>query len=68
VGSDRDEHLDDLVFHWGSAYLIAHPEPDVWIAVRRDTHETLRAGTPVALRDLILADYAARPVPRGCPG
>lgn len=59
-----DEPLGELLFHWGSAYIVAHPQPDTWVAQRRDTRETLRAGTPDGLRDRIAADYTARPVPR----
>jgi hypothetical protein len=59
---ERD--LESLRYGWGSAYLIEHPEPGTWLAVRRDDHTTLRADNPVALRDAIMADYAARPVPR----
>jgi hypothetical protein len=56
--------LGELQNHWGSAYIISHPEHDVWLAQRRDTREVLRAKTPDGLRTLIMADYSARPVPR----
>lgn len=56
--------LGDLRWHWGSAYTFSHPGPDLWIAVRRDDHSVLRAGTPGELLRLIRADYQARPVPR----
>lgn len=56
--------LESLSWHWGDAYAVSRPGPDVWLAQRLDTRETLRAETPVELRDLILADYTARPVPR----
>jgi hypothetical protein len=59
-----DEPLGALRWHWGDAYAICHPAPDVWIAQRRDTRETLRATTPEGLRDLIIANYAANPVSR----
>jgi len=36
----------------------------VWVAQRRDTRETLRADTPLGLRDKILANYVARKVSR----
>jgi hypothetical protein len=39
--------------YWGSAYLIEHPEPDVWIAQRKDNRETLRADGPAELLDRI---------------
>ena len=61
---DWDEPLDALRWHWGEAYLLANPEPWVWIAVRRDTRETLRSDTPLGLREAIIADYTARKVPR----
>lgn len=56
--------LEELRHHWGSAYVIGHPEPDVWVAQRRDDRVVLRADTPEELRDRIIADYTARPVPR----
>lgn len=61
---DFSQGLNELCFHWGSAYLIQHPAADVWVAQRRDTRETLRDMTPLGLRDKIVADYTARPVPR----
>jgi hypothetical protein len=71
VSSDWDDPLGALHWHWGSAYAICNPEPSVWLAVRRDDHQTLRDQTPLGLRDRIIADYAARPVSRdrsGQPG
>jgi hypothetical protein len=66
MGTDWAEtELGDLRDHWGSAYSIHHPEPDVWLAQRRDSCGTLRTDSPDTLRDRIRADYAARPVPRG---
>lgn len=59
-----DDPLQELAFHWGSAYVISHPGPDNWLAQRRDTRETLRADGPYELREAILADYFARPVSR----
>lgn len=56
--------LDALRWHWGSAYIINCHEPGRWTAERRDNHVTLRADGPADLRDLIVADYAATPVPR----
>ena len=56
--------LADLIWHWGSAYVITHPCPDAWLAQRRDNRDTIRASTPAELRDRIVADYTARPVPR----
>jgi hypothetical protein len=67
VVSRESADLGALRWHWGEAYVIANPEPGVWLAERRDTHETLRADTPTSLRDRILADYFARPIPRQAP-
>ena len=60
--------LSDLRWHWGGAYLIEHPAPDEWTAQRRDGRGTLRADGPVLLREMITADYTARPAPRDLPG
>ncbi len=68
MGSDWDGPLAELRHHWGSAYMINCIVLGQWTAQRRDTYETLRADSPVALRDLIVADYTARPVPRDLPG
>jgi len=59
--------LGDLQHHWGSAYVISNPEPDIWLAVRRDDHDTLRAGKPMELLELIRENYRLRPVPRRWP-
>jgi hypothetical protein len=59
-----DSDLHDLRWHWGGAYAILHPRPDVWIASRRDNWETLRAESPGELRDKIHVDYFTRKVPR----
>ncbi len=56
--------LADLRHHWGSAYLLLHPQPDVWVAVRRDDHGAVRADSPAGLLRAIRDDYAARAVPR----
>ena len=58
-----DPHLTELQDHYGRAYRLSHPEPDTWLAMRRDDHETLKAQTPFELFDLI-RHYAQRPVPR----
>jgi len=65
MGSDWDEPLQALRWHWGSAYIINCARLGRWTAERRDNHETLRDGTPLGLRDKIIADYSAHPVPRG---
>lgn len=65
MGSDWDEPLDALRWHWGEAYLIEYFETaGKWVAQRRDSHVTMSAGSPDRLLDLIRADYAAHPVPR----
>ena len=65
---DWDDPLGALQWHWGSAYVISCHRADLWMARRRDTRETLRAETPLGLRDMIIADYTARPVSRDLPG
>jgi len=54
---DYDDDLPDLRYHWGSAYLISHPELGLWIAQRRDTRETLRAESASELLEKIRAKY-----------
>jgi len=66
--ADYDDDLPGLQHHWGSAYLISHPELGLWIAQRRDTRETLRADGPAELLDRIRDDYAAHPVSRRIAG
>jgi hypothetical protein len=57
--------LAELRHHWSGAYNIEYFRgPDLWLAQRRDTRETLKAATADELLELIRADYAARPVPR----
>ena len=59
--------LEKLRWNWGEAYRIDHYGL-VWLAQRRDDRATLRADSPEGLRDLIIADYTARPVPRQIAG
>jgi hypothetical protein len=59
--------LEELEFHWGSAYDVAIVD-GMWTARRKDG----RGGTlvdllPEGLRLRIQADYAAMPVPRDLP-
>jgi hypothetical protein len=68
VSSGWNDPLGALMWHWGSAYIIGCHGAGLWIAQRRDTRETLRAETPLGLRDKIIADYTTRPVPRDLPG
>lgn len=59
--------LDELEFHWGSAYHIAMAD-GICTARRRDGQgSTLTDPTLEGLRLLIRADYAAMPVSRNLP-
>ena len=55
--------LSDLRHHWGDAYAISGIL-GCWRAQRRDDRCTLSAGDPEKLREVIRADYHAKPVPR----
>ena len=62
-----DGALDELEFHWGSAYHLAVID-GVCTARRRDgLGSALTSAVPEGLRLLIVADYAAMPVPRDLP-
>jgi len=54
----------DLQWHWREAYLVTGAAGH-WIAQRRDNGRMLTASSPEELRELIIEDYAAQPVPRG---
>jgi hypothetical protein len=59
--------LDELRFHWGSAYRIG-TSGGVYTARRRDGKgSTLTDPLPEGLRLKIVADYRADPVPRDLP-
>ena len=59
--------LDELEFHWGSAYHIA-VEDGMYTARRLDGKGVaLTDPLPAGLRLRIQADYAAMPVPRDLP-
>ena len=60
----QPEALKALRWHWDEAYTITRPREGLWVAERRDTREALRSDTPFGLRELIIADYSERPVPR----
>ena len=62
MSATRDA-LADLQWNWGSAYLITGMSGH-WLAQRRDNGRTLKASGPDALRELMIEDYRARPVPR----
>ncbi len=55
--------LQDLQFHWGDAYLITGAG-EHWLGQRPDNGRTLTASGPEELRELIIEDYAERPVSR----
>ena len=66
AGQHYAHHADvsDLQHHWGSAYRISY-RAGQFRAERRDGGESvLTASTSREMRELIAADYAARPVPR----
>ena len=56
--------LPGLRHHWGEAYLISGTIGH-WQAERRDDGRTLTADDLEKLRQAIVADYTAKPVPRG---
>ncbi len=59
--------LEELEFHWGSAYEVGR-DGRMWTARRRDGRGgTLASPSPGELLLLIRADYAALPVPRDLP-
>jgi hypothetical protein len=59
-----DDALDELKFHWGSAYHLA-VAGGVCTARRKDGRGApLTSPVPAGLRLLIVADYTAMPVPR----
>ena len=59
--------LDELEFHWGSAYHIAVVD-GMYTARRLDGRGApLADPLPAGLRLRIQADYAAMPVPRDLP-
>jgi hypothetical protein len=59
--------LEELEFHWGSAYDIGFAG-GMWTARRRDGRGgKLAAPLPEGLWLRIRADYAAMPVPRDLP-
>jgi hypothetical protein len=55
--------LPDLRHHWGEAYLISGTIGH-WRAERKDDGRTLTADDLEKLRQAIIADYTAKPVPR----
>jgi hypothetical protein len=69
-GTQRDidsGELDELRFHWGSAYDIGAAD-GVYTARRRDGKgDFLADALPEGLRLRIVADYERMPVPRDLP-
>ncbi len=64
---DNGGTLDEIRFHWGSAYHLAVIN-GAWTARRRDGRGgTLTDPSPGGLLLAIRADYAALPVPRDLP-
>ena len=55
--------LTELRWHWGEAYLTSG-RIGSWRAERRDDNRPLTADDPEKLRQAIIADYTAKPVPR----
>ena len=53
------ERLNDLRYHWGSAYYITNPGDDTWVAFGRSSRSrnVLVAGSAAELRHKIRADY-----------
>lgn len=54
--------LGSLVWSWGSAYGTAGAW-GTWVARRRDNGRLLHADSPDELRQLMISDYRAEPVP-----
>ncbi len=57
---------NDLRLHWDEAYKITYDpgEAEPCHAERLDDGTVLTADSPWALREKIIGDYSARPVPR----
>jgi len=61
----EQEALEALRFGWGDAYLIGHDDEHGFWAARRDRiGGLLTEAGPDDLRQAIIEDYAAKPVPR----
>lgn len=57
------DELGRLQWSWGSAYKIVGAW-GTWLARRCDNGRLLSAGSPDQLRELLIDDYSASPVPR----
>jgi hypothetical protein len=58
--------LHDLDHHWGEAYDLAVTRAG-WVAKRLDNCRALVGESADGLRDLIVADHGAEPVPHDLP-
>jgi hypothetical protein len=63
MGPWDESRLESLIRGWGECYIISRPEPDLWLAQRRDDRDTLTAETADELDVAILRDYTAKPFP-----
>ena len=59
----RARQLRVLRYHWDSAYRISFTE-GMFVAERRDNSARVRQPTADRLREAVIDDYRARPVPR----
>ena len=57
------DDLDDLIWHWGDAYIITY-HLGQYRAERRDNHAAVRAKNVTELRERVVEDYRIKPVPR----
>ena len=62
--TQRGRDIADLAWHWEGAYRITYSDGR-FIAQRTDNRETLTADNAIELRDKIIDDYCANPIPRG---
>ena len=59
----RGHQLAELRWHWGEAYEITWRN-GAFRAIRRDNHAAVSAAEFARIHQLIIDDYAAKPVPR----
>jgi hypothetical protein len=64
LGQRNHTELLKLRYHWSEAYEITVGYPHAWRAERRDNRAPLTADSAAVLRELIVADYTRKPVPR----
>lgn len=58
-----DDDLDELRYHWGTAYSFSVANGK-FLAQRRDTNEVLTSDSAEEMFNLLRTDYTQRPVPR----